>query len=194
LAFRYTRAVGVFGTKYSVGMDRSVDLIDGTQEMFALNAAPRFCRPRLRQQTAAFPRGWRFTWWMAVCVAVGSLTATEHALAIGLGSVSGQAVLGQPLHIEIPLLGTSGERPAAECFRVRPPQVATEPGYALKSARIEVVGKGGARLVVTTAAPVREPVIEFGITVACGFDLTKDYLLLSSPPARVPATCMSRPD
>lgn len=121
-------------------------------------------------------------------MAVGALTMAGHALAIGLGNASGEAVLGQPLRVEIPLLGVAGERPAAECFRVRPPQTATEPGYALKSARVAVVGeRESARLVVSTAVPVREPVVEFGIAVACGFDLTRDYLLLSSPPARVPA-------
>lgn len=127
-------------------------------------------------------------------MAVGALATAGHSLAIGLGNASGEAVLGQPLRVEIPLLGVAGERPAATCFQVRPPQVATEPGYALKSARVEVVGeRAGARLVVSTAAPLREPVVEFGIAVACGFDLTRDYLLLSSPPEKVPAAAAAAP-
>lgn len=159
-----------------------------------MNAATGFRRSPLRRQATAAPQGRRYSGWIVAGMAVVALATSGRALAIGLGNVSGEAVLGQPLRVEIPLLGVAGERPAAECFRVRPPQTATEPGYAPKSARVAVVGeRGSARLVVSTAAPVREPVVEFGIAVACGFDLTRDYLLLSSPPARVPAIVVPAP-
>lgn len=135
----------------------------------------------------AFPHGRRLSFSLAAALAALGLTMAAPALAIGLGNPSGAVVLGQPLRIEIPLLGAVGELPASDCFRVRPAQVPTGAGYALKAARIEVVGASGqARLLVSTTAPLREPVIEFGITVSCGFDLTKDYVLLGSPPMMAP--------
>lgn len=158
-----------------------------------LNAATGFRRPAVRRQTAA-PDGRRYSPWIVAGFTVVALAAAGRVSAIGLGSASAEAVLGQPLRVEIPLLGVTGERPAAACFQVRPPQVATEPGYALRSARVEVVGeRAGARLVVSTVAPLREPVVEFGIAVACGFDLTRDYLLLSSPPERLPPAAAAAP-
>lgn len=116
----------------------------------------------------------------------GALLFAGNAFGLGLGGAVGQVILGQPLRVEIPLLGTEAGLPAAECFRVRPPQVETEPGYVVKGARVEVTGeRGRARLVVIAAPPVREPVVEFAVTVACGFDLTRDFLLLSSLPPKV---------
>lgn len=144
-------------------------------------------RPALRRPGTASPYGRRFSAWLAVASAALGLATAGPALAIGLGNASGAVVLGQPLRIEIPLLGAVGELPTSDCFRVRPAQVQTGAGYALKAARIEVVGAPGqARLLVSTVAPLREPVIEFGITVSCGFDLTKDYVLLGSPPVIAP--------
>lgn len=123
------------------------------------------------------------TFALAAC----GLTLAGPALALGLGSASGQAVIGQPLRVEIPLLGVDGGLPAADCFRIRAPQVTMDPAYVLKGARTEVVGgRGQARLVVTAPA-LREPVVEFAVSVACGIDLTKEYLLLSSLPAKADA-------
>lgn len=150
--------------------------------MFALKAAVRLRTALRRPAVAGRCRG-RGASLTAVALAVVGLVVAEHAAAIGLGRASGQAILGQPLRIEIPLLGTADERPAAGCFSIRPPQQETDAGYALKGAHIELVGEPGRRkLRVTTATAVREPVVEFGVSVACGFDLTKDYLLLSSLP------------
>lgn len=144
-------------------------------------------RPALRRPGTASPYGRRFSAWLVAGLAAVGLATAGPALAIGLGNASGAVVLGQPLRIEIPLLGAIGELPASDCFHVRPAQVQTGAGYALKAARIEVVGAPGqARLLVSTTAPLREPVIEFGITVGCGFDLTKDYVLLGSPPVMAP--------
>ena len=120
------------------------------------------------------------TFALATC----GLMLAGPAFALGLGSASGQVVIGQPLRIEIPLLGVDAGPPAADCFRIRAPQVTMDPAYVLKGGRTEVVsGRGQARLVVTAPA-VREPVVEFAVNVACGIDLTKEYLLLSSLPAK----------
>ncbi len=123
------------------------------------------------------------TFALATC---GLLLATQ-AFALGLGSVSGQAVIGQPLRVEIPLLGADGGVPAAECFRVGAPQIVMDPAYVPKGARVEVAGERARPRLIVTAPMVREPVVEFAVTAGCGVDLTKEYLLLSSLPAKAEA-------
>lgn len=147
--------------------------------------------PVLNIKNTAPPDGRRPQANLLVGAACG-LLLVGHVQALGLGGVSGQAVIGQPLRIEIPLLGTEGGLPAADCFRIRAPSVEMEQAYVLKGGRVEVVGERGRARLVVTAAPVREPIVEFAVNVACGFDLTKDYLLLSSVPAK-PAEAVSPP-
>lgn len=116
-----------------------------------------------------------------------ALLLTGNAFALGLGEATGQPVLGQPLRLEIPLLGSGGSVPAANCFSVQAPQAEIGNDFALRHARILVVGdRGGAKLVVTTANGVREPIIGFAIAAACGFGLAKDYVLLSAMPTEAP--------
>lgn len=115
------------------------------------------------------------------------LTTTSCALALGLGNVSGQPILGQSLLIEIPLLGTDEGIPPLECFRIRPPSAEIESAFVLRSAQLQIQGeRNHAKLILTSASAVREPVIEFGLTVGCGFALSKDYLLLTAEPSRIP--------
>ena len=145
----------------------------------------------LNIKNTAPPDGRRSQARLLVAAACGLLLA-GHVQALGLGGVSGQAVIGQPLRVEIPLLGTESGLPAADCFRIRAPSVEMEQAYVLKGARVEVVGERGRARLVVTAAAVREPIVEFAVNVACGFDLTKDYLLLSSVPAK-PVEAVSPP-
>jgi len=115
-----------------------------------------------------------------------SLAVSNTALALGLGNVSGQPVLGQPLLLEIPLLGTDEGIPALECFKVRPPAAEIESGFVLRNAQIQIQNeRNQARLVLTSASAVREPVLEFGLAVGCGFGLSKDYLLLTAEPLKI---------
>ncbi|MBI5922287.1 MAG: hypothetical protein HY847_11670 [Betaproteobacteria bacterium] len=121
---------------------------------------------------------------------IGSLLAVSGSvLALGLGNVSGQPVLGQALLIEIPLLGIDEGVPAPECFKIRPPSAEIESGFVLRNAQIQIqTERNQAKLVLTSASAVREPIIEFGLAVGCGFGLSKDYLLLTSEPSKVALT------
>ncbi|MBI4985801.1 MAG: hypothetical protein HZC24_10810 [Rhodocyclales bacterium] len=121
--------------------------------------------------------------------------STGNALALGLGEASGQAVFGQPLRVEIPLLGAGGNMPAASCFRVRAPVAEIGNEYVLRNSRIQVVAEQGvSKLIVTSAALVREPFVAFAVTAACGFELTKDYVLLAAfPTDAAPEVALPRP-
>lgn len=106
--------------------------------------------------------------------------ATGNAWALGLGEATGQVVIGQPLRVEISLLGTDGNLPAASCFRVRPPVADIGSEFALHNGNIQVVRERGAtKLVVTSTTLIREPLIGFAIAAGCGFELSKDYVLLT---------------
>ncbi|MFA7280017.1 MAG: hypothetical protein WC100_07960 [Sterolibacterium sp.] len=115
-----------------------------------------------------------------------SLAIGGSALALGLGNVSGQPVLGQTLLLEIPLLGIDEGVPALECFRIRAPSAEIESGFVLRNAQIQIqTERNQARLVLTSSSAVREPVIEFSLAVGCGFGLSKDYLLLTAEPSKI---------
>lgn len=113
------------------------------------------------------------------------LIAAKTAYALGLGAISGQPVLGQPLLLEIPLLGSEDGIPGADCFKVRPPTAEIESAFVLRNSQVQVAGeRGRAKLILSTVAPVREPVIEFGLAIGCGFEISKDYVLLAAEPSR----------
>ncbi|GEM_PF-2441866 len=123
-----------------------------------------------------------------------SLLTAGNALALGLGEVVGQAVLGQPLHIEIPLLGSGGNAPSPDCFRVRAPVTDIGGDFTLRNARVQVVGERGAsRLIVTSGSLIREPLVAFAVAAGCGFELTKDYLLLTALPSEAPTPEIALP-
>lgn len=122
---------------------------------------------------------------MLLILALSSLT-TGSSFALGLGNASGQAILGAPLRIEIALIGSEAGIPAIDCFNLRPPQAEIASSYVLRNAQFQVLGEPGrARLAVTSSAPVQEPVVEFAVAIGCGFELSKDYLLLTEEPGRL---------
>lgn len=110
--------------------------------------------------------------------------ATVHAL--GLGEVRGNTQIGQPLSIQIPLLGSESRRVEANCVSLLP--LAAEGGVerALVSSRVSVVSSNASNsLLIASSERLSQPVISFQIRIGCGFQLTRDYLLLPEPPGSV---------
>lgn len=127
----------------------------------------------------------------AVLVPTLAVMTSGSALALGLGAATGQAILGVPLRIEIVLIGSEGGIPALDCFSLRPPQAEIAGTYVLRNAQLQVFGEPGrARLLVSSASAVQEPVVEFAVAVGCGFGLSKDYLLLAEEPSRLTAPAL----
>lgn len=117
-----------------------------------------------------------------------ALLLAGNAFALGLGEVAGQATLGQPLRLEIPILGADGKAPAASCFRLRAPRTDIGNDFAARHGRVSVASeRGGNRLVISSATAVHEPVIGFAVAADCGFGLSKDYVVLVGMPATAPA-------
>jgi len=118
--------------------------------------------------------------------------AAVHVHALGLGSTQGQAVIGQTLRIEIPLLD-AGEGLSVECFSILRGADGIPSEHRLRDWHFHFETAGGApRLVLTTATPGHQPIIEFRLAVGCGYNLQRDYSLLPVAPQALGARGQSR--
>ena|GEM_PF-4666237 len=105
------------------------------------------------------------------------------SLAVGLGNVNGTATLGQPLRVEVALVGALTPETTAECFKLRPPIEEIDREYILRQGQIQLKrDANGARLIVSSVSPIQQPVIQFSINVGCGHELARDYSLLVNVP------------
>lgn len=103
------------------------------------------------------------------------------AFALSLGELGGQAVIGRPLAISVPISGADASRVSADCVRIVP--VDHESSDAgLKSAVVRIE-KGSA--IITTRRAIYDPVLSFRLRIECGFQLERDYMLLPSAPESV---------
>jgi pilus assembly protein FimV len=118
----------------------------------------------------------------------GVLTLSVPALALGLGKLTVNSGLGQPLSAQIEL--TAAQRDELDSLRARiaDPSVYRDNGAqyvgALARARITVEqGAGASYLRVTTAAPVNEPFLNLIIELSWATGrVVRDYTFLLDPP------------
>jgi pilus assembly protein FimV len=116
------------------------------------------------------------------------LTLSVPALALGLGKLTVNSGLGQPLSAQIEL--TAAQRDELDSLRARiaDPSVYRDNGAqyigALSRARITVEQRGNAAyLRVTTAAPVNEPFLNLIIELSWATGrVVRDYTFLLDPP------------
>ncbi|MGQ9685911.1 MAG: type IV pilus assembly protein FimV, partial [Thiobacillaceae bacterium] len=123
---------------------------------------------------------------------MSALLLASGVEAAGLGKLSVQSALGQPLRAEIELvavqrdeLGSISARLAsAEAFR----QARLDRAEALNSLRFEVEQRpdGQPIIKITSAAPVNDPFLDLLIELNWSTGrLIRDYTLLLDPPAEV---------
>src|ERR1700681_3308953 len=118
----------------------------------------------------------------------GVLTLSVPALALGLGKLTVNSGLGQPLSAQIEL--TAAQRDELDSLRARiaDPSVYRDNGAqyvgALARARITVEqGASASYLRVTTAAPVNEPFLNLIIELSWATGrVVRDYTFLLDPP------------
>jgi len=112
------------------------------------------------------------------------LCHAASAAALGLGDISLQSHLGQPLHATVTLLGASAETTAA-CFSLE----ASEDGIAPPPrAQLDIELSGGQALLhIRTLQPVNDPVAQFVLVSDCEVSLRRDYVVLLDPPVLVTA-------
>jgi pilus assembly protein FimV len=124
----------------------------------------------------------------AIAVAtVFGLPATGYAL--GLGGIVGESILGEALQLEVPLTGTLDGALDNNCVSLRRPADPIDPEYFPRDMVARVDKQSGSlRLLLTTRSAIRQPLLQFGVSITCGYNLSRDYLIAVSPRERAPAT------
>lgn len=118
--------------------------------------------------------GFRFSLPLVLFALSGSVSA------VGLGELRGQPNLGDRLRLEIELLGTDKQPVDAACFRLIRPAGSDDLPW-LKQASLSVRKGAPQVLQIRSEIPLREPILQVAIQLACGHEISREYMLLASP-------------
>lgn len=160
-----------------------------------------YCRVNRIPDLSVLPRKPSFA-----LFAAGLLGASAACQAVGLGAMGGEPVIGEPLQLKLPLTGTIDRSLDQDCVSVRRPTDSLDADYFPRDLLARVDRQASPpQVLLTTTAAVRQPIIEFRLVVGCGYNLSHDYLLMSSlrtedaepavvptPPAAAPLPVPSR--
>lgn len=122
---------------------------------------------------------------LAFGIAAGALAlvATPCALALALGDAMTQSALGQPLRVAIPISVTADRPLSPACVHVIADASGASGPPRLLTGRVTIDrGAAEARLVVTTARPVDDPVVRLAVQAGCDGSTRRDYMVLLDPP------------
>ncbi len=110
-----------------------------------------------------------------------AMSSAFDAMALGLGEIRGENYLGEKFFMEIPVLLAAKENIEAACFRVSQPEAGGDIPW-LRSATLNLRKGQPPVLEVRTVQPLRDPVLQLGISVGCGYEVRRDYTVFISPP------------
>lgn len=129
--------------------------------------------PRLRRSTALQVAGW-----ILMLMAV-------PASAVGLGQLSVQSELGQPLRASIAMIGDGASGKVGTCFNAR---LMNADGAFIVNPRIAITtGSVGSSLVLSTTQAIAEPALTLMVEVGCGDGIRREFSILLDPPATLPS-------
>ena len=140
--------------------------------------------------TTSYPRGATSSYLrhprLAPLLCAILLAFSARASALGLGEITIDSAVGEPLRGELELRLADGEAIRSECFTL-----ARNPGADLPwlaDANLNVIAQGGRwGLRIATREPVFDPAFVIGLRVGCGFGLAREFtVLLSAPPESAP--------
>lgn len=100
------------------------------------------------------------------------------AQALGLSELRGSAILGQVFQARIEILGLGGQSLDGACFRLA--RSGVDDGIPVLSRAALTVRAN--MLEIRSDLPIREPVFKIALQVMCGHELSREYIVLSSPP------------
>lgn len=101
-------------------------------------------------------------------------------MAIGLGELRGQPVLGSRLELSVSILGQGKEVLDPACFRLVRPAGSDDLPW-VKQADLRLVPGQPAQLKIVSQQVLRDPVLRLAIHLACGHEVYREYTLLASP-------------
>jgi len=101
-------------------------------------------------------------------------------------------VIGEALQVEVPVTGTMDRPLDSDCISLRRVPEGLDPEYFPRDLVARVDRQSGApRILVASRAAVRQPLVEFRVFVACGYNLFRDYLLMATPRREAPVAAAS---
>lgn len=115
-------------------------------------------------------------------VTLGVLTFAMYgsAMAIGLGELRGQLVLGDRPMLSVSVLGVEGAAPDASCFRLVKPASGDQLPW-LRDADLRIRPGQPPQLLIEGRQRARDPVVQIGLQILCGHQVQREYTLLASP-------------
>lgn len=108
------------------------------------------------------------------------LASSGAAYALGLGELHGQPSLGEPLRLEVDILGEGKASLDPGCFRLVKPANGGDLPW-LKKATLSIRKGSPSVLLIRSEAPLREPITQVAVQVGCGHEFGREYMLLASP-------------
>jgi len=106
-------------------------------------------------------------------------------MAIGLGELRGQPVLGNRLELSVSILGQGKEVLDPACFRLVRPSGSDDLPW-VKQADLRLIPGQPAQLKIVSRQVLRDPVLRLAIHLACGHEVYREYTLLASPDVLTP--------
>lgn len=103
-----------------------------------------------------------------------------NAWAVGLGELRGQPALGERIRFEVSLLGAEKLNLDPACFRLVQPSGSSDLPW-LKKGGLNVRRGTPPVLEIRSETPLREPILEVGIYLGCGHEVSRDYVVMASP-------------
>ncbi|MFC3108903.1 FimV family protein [Undibacterium arcticum] len=124
-------------------------------------------------------------------IALAVLTVCGSAAhAVGVGTVSLQSALGQPLHASIPIIGNDNDV-STTCIKAR---VESSDGAFVVSPQIVVMRSAqGATIALTSRQVVNEPAVTITVDVGCTAPIHRQYQVLLDPPYASPVLAQLPP-
>lgn len=115
------------------------------------------------------------------------LSCGSTAFALGLGNISVQSALGQPLHASIDMLGADSGELSSSCIKAR---VESLDGVSLGTVQLAIMRSGPASsLVVRSRQAIHEPVAAIVVEAGCSATVRRTYQVLFDPtPLDVPVS------
>lgn len=109
-----------------------------------------------------------------------SLAFACEALALGLGELRSTPNLGERPRLEVEILGVGKEPLDPGCFRLRS-SAGNDDLPSLKRVTFAIRRGAPPILEIRSEHPLREPIVQLTIHVACGHEIVRDYIILASP-------------
>jgi pilus assembly protein FimV len=114
-----------------------------------------------------------------------SLVLSGEVAALGLGELRSMPSLGERPRLEVELIGVGKDTLDPSCFRLRLPASGDDLPW-LKRATFSIRKGVPPILEIRSDSPLRDPILQLSIQIACGHEIVRDYMILASPEPATP--------